>query len=175
MRSEDKNKKRMWRRGSVLDIAIVLVLLAAIATVGYRFYQSAGENSGEDIKDVVVTFQVERAPEAIATMVKQNDKIYLDGAQGLLGTALDVSAEGDSIFAVTPVQATTTDDDGEQVTVTLPLVDLSGGVLCRGTLQQDGSFLLDGRTPITPGQQLTVHTETATFTLTVMALSTWQK
>jgi hypothetical protein len=108
-------------------------------------------------------------------MVKQNDKIYLDGAQGLLGTALDVSAEGDSIFAVTPVQATTTDDNGEKVTVTLPLVDLSGGVLCRGTMQQDGSFLLDGRTPITPGQQLTVHTETATFTLTVMALSTWQK
>lgn len=175
MRSEEKNTKRFLRRGNVLDIAIVLLLIAAIVTVGYRFYQAAGSDNEGEIKNVVMTFRVEEAPEAVAHMVKQNDTFYLDSIQGALGTALDISTEGESIFEVTPMQVTVKGEGGEAEAVTLPLVDLTGGLLCRGTLQEDGSFLLDGRTPITPGQHLVVHTETVTFTLTVMALSTWQK
>jgi hypothetical protein len=175
MRSEEKNTKRFWRRGNVLDIAIILLLIAAIATVGYRYYQAAGADQMGDLKNVVMTFRVVEAPESIAQMVQQNDKVYLDSTGAELGMALDVSAQGDSIFEITPIQVTTKDDKGDTVTVTLPVVNLSGGLLCQGTMGEDGTFLLDGRTPITPGQRLTVHTETATFTLTVMAVSTWQK
>jgi hypothetical protein len=175
MKSDEKNTKRLFRRGNVLDIAIILILIAAIATVGYRYYQSTGADQAGDMKNVVVTYRVEKAPEAVAQAIKQNDTFYLDSTGGELGIALDVSAEENSIFEVTAIEATTKNDSGETVTVTLPVVNLSGGMICRGTIGEDGSFLLDGHTPITPGQHLTVHTETVTLTLTVEALSTWQK
>lgn len=175
MKSEEKKNKRSVRRGNVLDIAIVLVLVAAIVVVGYRFYQTAAGKGEDDMKNVVMTFRVVEVPEAVAGTVKQNDTFYWDATGEELGLALDVSSEGESIFEVTPCKVTTKGENGEDVVVTLPVVNLSGGMLCQGTIGEDGAFLLGGRTPVTPGQQLTVHTEEVTFTLTVMAVSTWQK
>jgi hypothetical protein len=37
-------------------------------------------------------------------------------------------------------------------------------------VNENGTFLLDGRTPITPGQKIAVYTEQTSFTLTVVSL-----
>ena len=66
------------------------------------------------------------------------------------------------------------DENGNYVTLDHPdssLMDVIGSVTCRGRLGEDGSFLLDGRTPVTPGQTIAVHTEQVSFVLTVVQIT----
>lgn len=174
MKTEEKSKKRVLRRGNVLDFAIVLLLIAAVATIGYRYYRSNGAAGEENFKQVVIVYEVEQAPATMAQAVKPVQEIYLQNTKTLLGTALDISVqqEDDTVFEVTKILGESVDEDGNPIEVEMPYVDLVGGVWCAGTVDENGTFFLDGNTPITPGQRITVYTETVEFTLTVVTIST---
>ena len=176
MKIEEKNQKKLWRRGNVLDVAIVLLLIAAIATIGYRYYRSTNDSADADLKNVVITYEVVQAPASMAEAIQPAQAIYLQSAKTLLGTALDITLDQDSgtVFEVTKVFGETVDENGNPVTVEMPYVNLVGGVFCQGTVDENGTFLLDGRTPITPGQLVSVYTETVEYTFTVLTISTWE-
>jgi hypothetical protein len=176
MKTEEKSKKQLWRRGNVLDFAIALLILAAIATIGYRYYRSVSDSPDESLKNFVMTYEVKEAPLSLAESVKPDQKIYMASSQELLGTAIDVSVENadDTLFEMTVLKGFSKGEDGTLVTVELPNANLTGGLICQGVQDESGAFLLNGRIAVTPGQVITVYTETAEYTLTVLTLSTWE-
>lgn len=175
MKTEEKSTKRASRRGNVLDIVIVLLVLAAIATVGYRYYQSAKEVENDSQKDVLVTFEVKQLLASAEDVLQAKDTLFLDSTGDFFGRLqVYANASDGSIFSVSASKVTVQDENGNYVTVDNPdtsLVDVTGSAKCRGRLNDDGSFLLDGRTPITPGQTIAVHTERVSFVLTVMGIA----
>jgi hypothetical protein len=179
MKTEEKNTKRFWRRGNVLDIVIILLLLAAAFAIGYRYYQTVTEEKNDTLDTVMVTFEVKSAQPTIVQAIKAGDTIYLDGANSAFGQITAHAAATDGTpFAVSAAKVTVQDENGNYVEIALPdgsLIDFVGTVSCLGFVDENGTFLLDGRTPVTPGQTIAVHTEQASFVLTVVSLSLLEK
>ena len=170
MKTDEKNTKRTGRRFNVLDIAIILLLLASILTVGYRYYQSAKQAEQDAQQTVLISFEIKDMLVSAQKNVGTDD-LYLDSTGDLLGV-LQLS-EGNSVFAVRPSQVIVQDEGGNFVTVDNPdttRVDVTGTVECLGRLNEDDSFLLNGTTPVTPGQLIAVHTEKVSFVLKVTAI-----
>ncbi|MBE6660004.1 MAG: DUF4330 family protein [Ruminococcaceae bacterium] len=175
MKTEEKNTKRFWRRGNVLDIAIILLVLAAAFAIGYRYYQTVTEEKNDTLDTVMVTFEVKSAQSAITKAIKAGDVVYLDSADSALGQIVVHTAATDGTpFSVSAAKVLVQDANGNYVEVTVPddssIVDFEGTVSCLGFVDENGTFLLDGRTPITPGQKIAVYTEQTSFTLTVVSL-----
>lgn len=173
MKTEEKNAKRFWRRGNVLDTAIVLLLLVAAFTVGYRYYQSANEAQHDVQNTVTVTFRVEDASAAMPAAMANGETLYLSSTGDALGALLEhqEATEG-TPFQIMPVEVLTQNEDGTIVSVAMPdgTVDFIGVLSCQGIFDENGSFLLGGRTPITPGQTVAVYSERTAFVLTVISI-----
>ena len=173
MKTDEKSTKRTGRRFNVLDVVILLLLLAAIAAIGYRYYQSAKEAETDTQQPVLVAFEIKDLP-AEAVWALGKDAVYLDSTGDLLGVLqIPKNATGGSVLSTRPVQVTVQDEKGNYVTVDSPdasRVSATGTVKCMGRMNEDGSFLLNGTTPVTPGQVIAVHTEKASFVLTVTAV-----
>lgn len=158
------------KRGNVLDLLILLLLLAAIIAIGYRYYTLSEQGKSERLSDAVLSFEIKDAVFTLPSYINPEDVVYLaDGT--VLGTVQDNNGEDENTaLYYTAATVITTDSDGNFIRVSYPdssRVDCLGTLHCRGTFEQDGSFLLDGTTHLSPGQTLTLHTETATFTLTL--------
>ncbi|MBR5615535.1 MAG: DUF4330 family protein [Clostridia bacterium] len=179
MKTEEKNTKRFWRRGNVLDIAIILLVLAAAVAIGYRYYQTVTEQQNDTHDTAYVTFEVKSAQPAIAGAIKAGEIVYTDSTDAALGEIVVYEKATDGTpFAISAAMVTVQDEDGNYVEVAVPdasLVDFVGTVSCLGFTDENGTFLLNGRTPLTPGQTVAVHTEKATFVLTVLSVRTLPK
>ncbi len=171
MKTEEKTTKRFWRRGNVLDIAILLLLVAILAAVGYRYYQTVRATEDDALSSVRLTYTVKGALPVLTEEIRADETLYLDGTNEVLGLVVThMQAPLGSPFSATPAQSVVQDAQGHYVTVVAPdgaRLDLTGVLICRGTIDEDGSFLLDGRMPLTPGQTIAVHTERTAFVLTV--------
>lgn len=178
MRNEEKSTKRLWRRGNVLDIAIVLLLVAAIVTVGYRYYKGREEAIGAQMQTVMLTFQAEDVSAALPALIQLGEMVCLNGTNEVLGEVVPhPHATNGTPFSVTAARDVVSDALGNLADVELPdvgLRDIEGIVRCQGSM--DGTtFLWNGKTPITQGQALVVHTEYATLTITVVGIEAQSK
>ena len=158
------------KRGNVLDILIVLLLVAAIAAIGYRYYTLSGQGKSELLSYAEISFQIKEAGYTLPGYVQPGDRVYMEDGT-FLGTMQDSNAEDENTALYTSAATKiTTDEDGNYIRISYPdfsRVDCIGTILCRGTFEADGSFMLDGTTHITPGSAIRVHTETAAFTIAV--------
>lgn len=170
MKNEVKSTKRLFRRGNVLDIVILLLVVAAVASVVIRYYQTANSREDKNAQTVRISFEIEQALPGIADAVAQGDTLRLtDGtAFGTLETHGD--ATGSCPLSVEAADILLQDADGNYVNAPLVgngVVDLEGVLKCTGAYDEHGSFLLDGRYSISPGQRVAVLHEKAAFVLCV--------
>lgn len=178
MRNEEKSTKRLWRRGNVLDIAIVLLLVAAMVTVGYRYYKNREDVVGAQMQTVMLTFRAEDISAAIPTLIPLGETVYLNSTNEALGeVALHPHATNDTPFSVTAARDVVNGGQGDLVDVELPdvgLRNMEGMIRCQGSM--DGTtFLWNGKTPITQGQVLVVHTEHTTLSITIVEIKAQDK
>ena len=178
MRNEEKSTKRLWRRGNVLDIAIVLLLVAAIVTVGYRYYKGREEALGAQMQTVMLTVQAEDVSAALPALIRLGEMVCLNSTNEVLGEiVLHPHATNDTPFSVTAARDVVSDAQGNLADIELPdagLRDIEGIIRCQGSM--DGTtFLWNGKTPTTQGQVLVVHTEYATLTITVVGIESQSK
>lgn len=164
-------KKFRFGVGSVIDIVIILLILAAAFGIGYRIYTSEHPTVSSDAADYEVWFRVESVSYMLPNYLRAGDQVYLNDSGKLFGTLLDGNEYEDGT-ALTSTAATVTvrDENGNYVSVSYPggtLVDATGAILATGYYDAGGSFLLDGKTHLTPGERVRVRTELADFTLIV--------
>jgi hypothetical protein len=160
------------RRGNVLDAVIIVVLLLAIVGIGLRYYTRSGQGKAELLSDAEITFEIKDAIFTLPSYVQSGDSLYTEE-----GTCLGVlkdnnTSDENTALYVSAAAAMVTDKDGNYIRISYPdssRVDCIGTVSCRGMLEEDGSFLLDGVIHVTPGSAIRVHTETAAFTAVITA------
>lgn len=174
MKAEDKSDKRLSRRGNILDTAIVLLLVAALAAIGYRYFQlHRSAKASEEIR-MTMTFDIEYVEMSRLNFISEDDEVFISGTEERIGTVIrHPEASGLSPFATHSAHVTLTNTDGTPVTVEVPdasRIDAQGQMDCYGILHDTGVFYLNGTTVISPGQQINVHTELASFTLIVRSL-----
>ena len=149
MKTEEKSNKRFWRRGNVLDIAIILVLVAAICVIGYRYYAANAGGDEADTRAVQIRFAVENVLPGTADALTTGDVLYWESNQQAIGTlALHPQATGTSPVAIFPSEQLLHDAGGNYVSVSSPegaRVDWEGLLNCRGSFHEQNAFLLDGR------------------------------
>ena len=176
MKTENKSAKNVAaparKRGNVLDLLILLILIACILGIGYRYYTLSGQSQARSFTDATVSFEIKGAIFTLPTYVQPGDEIRLENGN-VLGTVRDNNTADDATaLYVSAASVITTDEDGNYIRISYPdssRVDCLGSMSCRGIFEEDGSFLLDGVTYLTPGSAYRVHTETASFTLVVTA------
>ena len=161
-----KGNAAVRRRGNVLDILIVLLLLAAIVAIGYRYYTLSGQGKSELLSYADISFEIKDAVYSLPTYVKTGDEVYMEDGT-YLGVLKDNNSDDESTaLYIEPASVIATDEDGNLVRISYSdhsRLDCMGTLSCRGTFEADGSFLLDGTMHLTPGSAIRVHTETASF------------
>lgn len=174
MKTEVKTNKRFWRRGNVLDVVILLLLLAAIVSIGYRYYLANEAADADELDDYEITFRAENVLPGVVDALRAGDVIYLSDGEAMGTLGLADGAQGNAPVVTEAAETLVRDAQGNYVSVTLPdasYLDVQGIVKCQGVKDENGTLLLGGDRSVTPGQKLTVHTEKATLVLTVMSIA----
>jgi hypothetical protein len=168
------NGKSVLRRGNILDLLILLLLVAAIISIGYRYYTKSRPARTDELREAEIAFEIKDAIFTLPSYVKTGDTLYFEDGT-VFGTVLNNSSEEENTaLYVQGASVVTTDESGNFVRVTYPdlsRVDAQGKLRCRVTPEADGSVLLEGNRYITPGSAVRVHTETATFYITVVSVT----
>jgi hypothetical protein len=174
MKTEVKNTKRVWRRGNVLDLAIVLLLIAAILVIGYRYYETNVAFGEESMEEYHVAFTVEKVSSDISPALRTADAVYFADGEVMGKLLRREGAPVNSAVKSTVAKVTLLDSTGNYVSADMPantLVDLHGIISVRARKDARGTVLVNGEIPVSPGQHLTVHTETVTLSLTVTQIT----
>ncbi len=180
MKTEEKNTKRWFRRGNVLDLAIILLLVAALVAIGYRYYQIRAEKAeiASAPDRARVTFEIKALSPTTAAMLERKDMVYLSD-DSLFGKLVAHPKTGEeSPLLMTDAILNLRDQLGKYVSVTVPkdvLCDVTGILECNGITNDQGDFLINETMVLTPGQTLTLHTERVEFTLTITAIELQRK
>ena len=162
------------RRGNILDLLILLLVVAAIIAIGYRYYTKSRPARADELRNAEIAFEIKDAVFTLPSYVKAGDVLYFDdGTQ--IGTVLNNSPEEESTaLYVQSATVITTDESGKYVRTSYPdssRVDAQGKLRCSVIPETDGSYLLGGSRYITPGTSILVHTETASFYMTVISVT----
>ena len=146
MKTDHKTVKgtAVVRRGNVLDVVIIVVLLLAIVGIGLRYYTRSGQGKAELLSDAEITFEIKDAIFTLPSYVKPGDSLYTEE-----GTCLGVlkdnnTSDENTALYVSAASALVTDKDGNYIRINYPdssRVDCIGTISCRGMLEEDGSFL----------------------------------
>ncbi len=174
MKAEVKNTKKIWRRGNVLDLVILLLVIAAVASVVFRYYQIQDVAQDQNSEAVYVRFQVEQALPGIADAVQAGEAVRLTDGTSFGTLEVHEGATGSCPFAVSAAQMLLKDASGQYVSATLTgtsAVDLEGVLRCTGAYDEQGVFLLGGRYSLSPGQKVAVLTEKTAFVLCVTEIN----
>lgn len=174
MKTEVKNTKRAVR-GNLLDLVIILLLMAAIFSVVYRYYMSDRGTTDDELRQASVTFRVENTLPALATTLVHADTVYstTDGEQ--IGTLVRHPMAASTTPVISQAANILVEQgDGQYVRVDYPngdRVDIEGVMSCRGTVTDAGVFVLNGESEISPGQVLNVYTEKTAFSLLIVDIT----
>lgn len=90
------SRGKLFGKISIIDIMIVVILMAAIAGVGYKFSKSGTIGSSAKADDLEIVFYAEEVPDYAAQAIKIGD-IVKDGVQNsTFGRVKDIKI-GDSV------------------------------------------------------------------------------
>ncbi len=169
--SGSSNKKRV----NVIDVVIIILVMALVATGVYRIYTEVTKNVSSKRSSCTMTFECDVAYDNILNYLNEGDAVYFSSDGTLLGYLYDPSkddGEGAVYRIADPVLA---NSSGE----TSNTVQSDRNVKIRGTLMlnddliksQNGSYYVLNGNNITIGSTIEVYTEKAVMKLTVKSLA----
>lgn len=151
------------RRFNIIDLLIVLVLLAVIATAVIRTVTRNAENkrSLPEMKSAEISFLIEGIGVAQADYIVLGDTLRT--GDDVIGTVKSFDIQRASLLS----------EDGEGKAVTVysdTAYDIRGVISAEGCTEENG-FLLNGTLPLAPGQTLSVRGSDIAFTFLITDIS----
>lgn len=182
-RLERKNQKAERRASStsrshfpkfgVLDAVIILLVIAIVVGIYFRYSFFDTLNSVKNMKECHVYFETQNTVQSHLNTLKTGDRFYLKSNGEEFGTLTVESEEKPLPILTYPavhnvvINGKTYADVEYPQNVEDPLIYGTGIILANCAVMEDGSFLLNGSTYISVGQSYSVCTENATITITI--------
>ena len=155
------------RRINVIDVLIILLVLALLATVGYRIYDMITDNSDDKRSEFVIVFESGEEYRAMMDALADGDRVYFDSDGALLGFIYDNAEDGvDVIYEVG-------DNNSAEGTADIYEKIRFGGMIelsAEANEAENGGYVVIGNRNISVGSKIEVYTEKTTFTITVKGI-----
>lgn len=157
-------------RFKALDVVIIVLILAAVMGVYFRYNILDTLTGSKNQKDYVVSFDITDVQYKTENYINIGDSVYLKNGEEL-GTLIEASEDAKNALIVVPATKTFVPEGGNRaVEVTYPIntrINASGRILCRGSYTEDGGFLLKGTEHMAIGEKLSVITELVSVEITI--------
>ena len=177
MKNKEKQtkKEKSLRRFYALDAVIILLILAAVVGIYFRFNVLDVLTSNRDLKEYHVSFSIENIRYSTPNYMNINDRVYYMDSGEELGVLIEGSTDMSNMAAiVTPASELFMNEEGVMVEVPYPnsesRVDVKGRILCKGSYTEDGGFLVNGSRYLSAGQTISVQTELITVNIIIQSI-----
>ena len=87
--------KQPTRRGNILDLLILFILVAALIGIGYRYYTKSNPSRAQELSEVEIAFEIRDAVFTLPSYVKTGDVLYFEDGT-VFGTIKNNSPEEDN-------------------------------------------------------------------------------
>lgn len=177
MRSEEKKAKsektRRFPKFGVLDAVIILLVIAVVVGIYFRYSFFDTLSGVKNMKECYVTFKTGNTTTDTTRELDKDDLVYFKSDGETFGTLTVKSEEISTVIQEQPATNTVFKDGKAYPDVQYPqgidgsLIYGTGVIKCSCLITEDGSFLLNGSTYISIGQTYTVCTEKVTLDITI--------
>lgn len=169
-------KARRFPKFGVLDAVIILLVIAIVAGIYFRYSFFDTLNSMKNMKECYVTFKTDKITTNVSREMSDGDAIYFKSDGSSFGALAVTSEEITMVIQEQPATNTVFKDGKTYADVQYPqgmdgsLIYGIGNIKCSCSVSEDGSYLLNGTTYISPGQTYTVCTEKVTVNITIIGI-----
>jgi len=150
-----KNSSRKIFRFNVIDIILVLIILLAVGGIFVRSGIGEKISISSKSEEVEIRFLALDLDHAAGDFFIEGDLAYNNSTGKAIGS---ISSEK----TIVPAEKLITLADGTIIkteSLDARKIDVRGGIIATGVFDEDGSFMLDGNTCLTPGMSLSFHTD----------------
>ena len=165
----EKNKNRI--RFKALDAVIIILLLASLIGVYFRYNIADVIIGGRNLNDYTISFEIKDIQDSTKDKFEVGNKIYYRSSGDLLGELIPATENSETPVHPTPATKLIIPPGKTEVEeVHYPegtRIDISARMMCKGRISDDGSFLLGGTEYIAPGQTISVMTDYVTFDIII--------
>jgi hypothetical protein len=171
--SQKPQKERRFPKFGVLDAVIILLVIAIVAGIYFRYSFFDTLNSMKNMKECYVTFKTDKITTNVSREMYDGDAIYFKSDGSSFGTLAVKSEEITMVIQEQPATSTVFKDGKTYADVQYPqgmdgsLIYGIGTIKCNCAVSENGSYLLNGTTYIAPGQTYTVCTERVTVNIMI--------
>lgn len=173
MKKEMYNQAKRNSRFNIIDVFIIVLIVAIILGVYFRFNVVEYFDNMGDEKEYVISFSVKDIRATTPEFIKVGDSFYLEDGE-LFGKLLSESAESVAALNITPALKHFTDSDGKIVSAYYPnnqtRIDAKGRISCYGYYNDQSGFCLEGTNYFAPGQTVSLHSELVSLNITIISI-----
>ena len=163
-----ENKKKNRVKINAFDVFLVLLVLCLIGTLIFRIYSGISENKNSHNNEYVLSFECDGEYDSVIRYVKDGDAVYLTSGE-LLGY-ITFSEQNKGEY---PLQIVTDEQSSEDPNNSvLEFVSFRGEMKLNGNAKKatNGNYYVIGEENVIEGSEITVHTRTAEFTVSVVSI-----
>jgi hypothetical protein len=157
-----KTKKKV--RLNVIDVLIIILAIALIATVVYRIYTGVSDKTSPSQSKYIMTFECEDEYSSLVEYLDSGKAVYFASNGTLLGNMCVFSGNADSAYVV-DVDPTSDSFSYEKAHIR-GYMKMSGEAIKSAS----GSYYSIGDVNVTVGSRIEVYTNEAVFTLVVKSI-----
>ena len=154
MEQKNKAQKTAKLRFNVIDALIILVLLACVVGLVFRYGNFGGGAQESELEDYEIYFSVSNVAYTSEDAFVKGDTVTLADEGVVLGTLSDIKT-------ILPAEFVARDKSGNLITVNYPAstrIDVTGYINSRGVMRENGYFV-NGTVYVASGKEYTVRTE----------------
>ena len=166
---QNEKKKRL----GALDIFIIFAVLSCIIGVGIRYFttKNTSISNTAQLEDYILTFEIYNIRDSSAqNYLEKGTNFYLQSNNERIGTLREgVTVREAERYEEMP--------DGRVVKISnngtgdLYRVDVEGSFDCKGILNENGSFLLNGNHYIGINKEISIYSKYVTFTVKITGIA----
>ena len=161
------------KRLGVIDYFIIVALVACVVGAALRYFAVGDSifNSKNEIGEYTLTFKVTDIRNSSAqNYFKAGTVFYLEDSDLMLGTLGEniIVNDAEKVYYLLDGTAVSVKNNltGDQYRV-----DVEGEFKVKGTMSEDGSFMLDGNRYLASGSSVNVYSKYISVTLTVTGIT----
>ena len=174
MKKENINKEKTLPRFGVLDAVIILLVIAAVCGIYFRYNIMDMIASRRNIKEYNIEFSIDNINASTTRFIQENDEFRFASNNERLGVLIkDSEGLSNNVLSVTPASEMF-NRNGQIVEVFYPedtRVDAVGRIKCSGTYSDNGIFLVNGSVSLSSGEVIAVHTDEVTIAIRILGIT----